>query len=68
MKNKHILAEILQTLWRWRKRGRERAENRERTQDTGKSQPSLEGHTHEWLVVGGTREDEIMNGCPRTST
>lgn len=50
------------------KRGRERAESRERAQDRGRSQPRLEGDTHEWLVVGGTREDQIMNGCPRMAT
>lgn len=33
----------------------------------GESQPRLAGHTHEWLGVGDTREDEIMNGHPRMS-
>lgn len=33
----------------------------------GGSQPSLEGHTHEWRGGGPTREDELMNGRPGTS-
>lgn len=45
--------------------GREGAESRASAQD---SQSSLGGHIHEWRGVGGTHEDEIMNGCPRMST
>lgn len=66
VESEQALAEILQCTGNGGGEGGwEGAESRGSAQD---SQPGLGGHIREWLGVGGTREDEIMNGRPRTST